>query len=180
VAMVEHLITHGHHRIALIKGIEDNIDALERHQGYRQALAAGGIEQRPEYEIDGDFTEASGYDAVRHILLLHPRPTAIFACNDTAAIGAMSALRGAGLRVPDDIAVAGFDDIPISSYLRPSLTTVHVGIDRVGVLAVETLLRALAERNAHRKEHRMIPTSLALRGSCGCPEVSLPVSAVAS
>jgi LacI family transcriptional regulator len=180
VAMVEHLLAHGHNRIALIKGVEDNFDALERHRGYRHALAAGGVEQRPEYEIDGDFTEASGYDAVRQILLLDPRPTAIFACNDTAAIGAMSALRGAGLRVPDDIAVAGFDDIPISSFLRPSLTTVHVGINRVGVLAVETLLCALADRNAHQKEHRMIPTTLALRGSCGCPEVSLPVSAVAS
>jgi LacI family transcriptional regulator len=180
VAMVEHLFTHGHRRIALIKGTDDNFDALERLRGYRHALLAGGGERRPEYEIPGDFTKASGYDAVRRILALDPRPSAIFACNDSTAIGAMSALREAGVRVPGEIAVAGFDDIPISSYLTPSLTTVHVDINQVGVLAVETLLRALGERNAHRKEHRTILTTLALRGSCGCSEGTLPVSAVAS
>lgn len=172
VAMVEHLLGHGHRRIALIKGNEENFDAQERLRGYRHALAAGGGEQREEYEIAGSFSEASGYNAVRKILRLHPRPTAIFACNDTTAIGAMSALREARVRVPDEIAVAGFDDIPIGPYLTPSLTTVHVGISQVGVLAVETLLRALEERNAHRKQHRMIPTTLALRGSCGCHEMS--------
>jgi len=175
-AMVQHLLSHGHRRIALIKGSEDNLDALERLRGYRHALTAGGGDRRPEYEIAGNFTEASGYDAVRKILQLEPRPTAIFACNDTTAIGAMSALREAGVRVPDEVAVAGFDDIPISSYLTPSLSTVHVSINRVGVLAVETLLRALGKRNTHRKEHRMIPTSLALRESCGCHESSLPAS----
>jgi LacI family transcriptional regulator, galactose operon repressor len=172
-AMVQHLLGHGHRRIALIKGSGDNLDALERLRGYRHALAEGGGECRAEYEIPGNFTEASGYDAVRKILQLDPRPTAIFACNDTTAIGAMSALREAGVPVPDEFAVAGFDDIPVCSYLTPSLSTVHVGINRVGVLAVETLLRALGERNAHRKEHRTIPTTLALRESCGCRDTTL-------
>lgn len=168
VAIVQHLVDHGHRRIALIKGSEDNLDALERLEGYRHALMVGGGERRAEYEIAGNFTEASGFEAVGRILRLDPRPTAIFACNDMTAIGAMSALREAGIRVPDEIAVAGFDDIPISSYLTPSLTTVHVNIHQVGVLAVETLLRAVGKRNAHPKEHRMIPTTLALRESCGC------------
>jgi LacI family transcriptional regulator len=176
VAMVRHLLGHGHQRIALIKGIEDNLDAQERLRGYRHALREGAADCRSEYEIPGNFSEASGYDAVREILLLTPRPTAIFACNDAMAIGAMSALREAGVRVPDEIAVAGFDDIPICSYLTPALSTVHVDNNRVGVLAVETLLRALGDRNAHRKEHRKIPTSLALRGSCGCHENGQPTS----
>lgn len=178
VAMVEHLLAHGHRRIALIKGSEDNLDALERLRGYRHALTTGGGERRSEYEIVGNFTEASGYDAVRQILQIRPRPTAVFACNDTTAIGAMSALREEGLVVPDEIAVAGFDDIPISAYLTPSLTTVHVGINQLGVLAVETLLRAVGKRNAHRKEHRTIPTALACRESCGCHDSK--VSALAS
>ncbi len=176
-AMVRHLLDHGHRCIALIKGSEDNLDARERLRGYRHALTAGGGERREEYEIAGNFSEASGYDAVRKILRLEPRPTAIFACNDTTAIGAMSALRDAGVVVPDEIAVAGFDDIPISSYLTPSLTTVHIDINQVGVLAVETLLRAVGKRNAHPKEHRMIPTTLALRESCGCHGGSQPASA---
>ncbi|MBP1656309.1 MAG: hypothetical protein H6Q31_910 [Bacteroidetes bacterium] len=173
-AMVQHLLSHGHRRIALIKGIEDNLDALERLRGYRHALIAGGVECRSEYEIAGNFSEASGFDAARALLRLNPRPSAVFACNDAMAIGAMSALREAGVRVPEGIAVAGFDDIPISSYLTPSLSTVHVDINHLGVIAVETLLHALAYGNAHRKEHRKIPTSLALRGSCGCPENSQP------
>ena len=178
-AMVRHLLGHGHRRIALIKGNEDNFDAQERLRGYRHALAAGGTDRREEYEIPGSFTKAAGYNAVRQILRCEPRPTAIFACNDTAAIGAMSALREAEIRVPEEIALAGFDDIPICSYLTPSLTTVHVDINQVGVRAVETLLHALGERNTHRKENRMIPTTLALRRSCGCPEGTQPLSAVA-
>jgi LacI family transcriptional regulator len=177
VAMVQHLLHHGHRRIALIKGSEDNHDALERLRGYRYAVAEGGGEKRTEYEIAGSFSEASGYDAVRKILQLEPLPSAIFACNDAMAIGAMSGLREAGVHVPGEIAVAGFDDIPICSYLTPSLSTVHVGINRLGVLAVETLLRALGDRTTHQREHRMIATTLALRESCGCHESSLSAAA---
>jgi LacI family transcriptional regulator len=177
VAMVQHLLEHGHRRVALIKGSEDNLDALERLRGYRSAVVGMGGEEKAGYEIAGNFSEASGYDAVRKILQIDPRPTAIFACNDAMAIGAMSALREAGVRVPGEIAVAGFDDIPICSYLTPSLSTVHVGINRLGVLAVETLLRALGDRNTHQRERRMIPTTLALRESCGCQDSSLSAAA---
>ena len=171
VAMVRHLLQHGHRRIAMIRGIERNLDASERLRGYRHALAAGGGETREEYELPGNFSEASGYDAVRGILALQPRPTAIFACNDTAAIGALSALREAGIQVPGEMALAGFDDIPVGTYLTPSLTTVHVGIHDVGILAVEMLLRSLQGREGDQREHRVISTTLAIRESCGCPEL---------
>ncbi len=170
VSMVRHLLQHGHRRIAMIRGIEQNLDASERLRGYRHALAAGGGETREEYELPGNFSEAAGYEAAKAILALHHRPTAIFACNDTTAIGALSALREAGVQIPGEIALAGFDDIPVGSYLTPSLTTVHVGIHEVGVLAVEMLLRSLRLRGAHQREHRVISTTLAIRESCGCPE----------
>jgi LacI family transcriptional regulator len=168
VAMVRHLLQHGHRRIAVIKGIEENLDAGERLRGYRQALATAGEEVREEYELPGNFSEASGYDAARQILSLTPRPTAIFACNDATAIGALSALREAGVQVPGEMALAGFDDIPVGAYLTPSLTTVRVGIHEVGVLAVEILLQALRERSTHQRQHRIISTTLAIRTSCGC------------
>jgi LacI family transcriptional regulator len=169
-AMVRHLLQHGHRRIAMIRGIERNLDASERLRGYRHALAGGGGETREEYELPGNFSEASGYEAAKKILTLRPRPTAIFACNDTTAIGALSALREAGVQVPGEIALAGFDDIPVGSYLNPSLTTVHVGIHEVGILAVEMLLRSLRQRGTHQRDHRVISTTLAVRESCGCPE----------
>jgi LacI family transcriptional regulator len=170
VSMVRHLLQHGHRRIAMIKGIEENLDAEERLRGYRHALAAAGEEVRAEYELPGNFSEASGYEAARRILSLTPRPTAIFACNDTTAIGALSALREAGVQVPGEMALVGFDDIPVGAYLTPSLTTVRVGIHEVGVLAVEILLQALRERSAHQRQHRIISTTLAIRASCGCRE----------
>jgi LacI family transcriptional regulator len=170
VAMVRHLLQHGHRRIAMIKGIEENLDAGERLRGYRHALAAAGEEVRAEYELPGNFSEASGYDAARQILALAPRPTAIFACNDTTAIGALSALREAGVQVPGEMALAGFDDIPVGAYLTPSLTTVRVGIHEVGVIAVEILLQALRERSTHERQRRIISTTLAIRASCGCQE----------
>jgi LacI family transcriptional regulator len=169
-AMVRHLLQHGHRRIAMIRGTEGNLDASERLRGYHHALAAGGGELREAQELPGNFSEASGYDAVREILSLRPRPTAIFACNDTTAIGALSALREAGVQVPGEMALAGFDDIPVGSYLTPALTTVHVGIHEVGILAVEMLLRSLRMRGTHQRECRVIPTTLAIRESCGCAE----------
>lgn len=167
-AMVEHLLRHGHERIAIVKGIEENFDATERLRGYRAAMKDGGGVMDEKYEIAGNFTEAAGYDAVKQILSLNPRPTAVFCCNDTMAIGALSALRDEGVHVPAEIALAGFDDIPIASYLSPALTSVRVGIHNLGVQAVETLLDAIRHKNTHTKRQMLLPTSLTLRESCGC------------
>jgi LacI family transcriptional regulator len=169
-AMTRHLLSHGHKHIAILKGTEKNMDAAERLRGFNVAVADHGGDGGVRYEISGNFSEAAGYDAVKEILALTPRPTAVFASNDSMAIGALSALRDCGLQVPKDIALAGFDDIPIASYMTPSLTTVRVGIHGLGVHAIETVLHAFKNKNEHRKQQVLLSTTLSLRGSCGCDQ----------
>jgi LacI family transcriptional regulator len=166
--MVLHLLQHGHKRIAIIKGTEANFDAQERLRGYRAAVAEANAEQSERLELAGNFSEASGYDAVQRILALKQRPTAIFASNDSTAIGALRALRDAGVGVPGEIALAGFDDIPIASYLSPTLTSVHVGISNLGVLAIQNIIHAVREQDKHEKRQTLLSTKLSLRESCGC------------
>jgi LacI family transcriptional regulator len=169
-AMTRHLLSHGHKHIAILKGTEKNMDAAERLRGFNMAFDDHGGDGGVRYEISGNFSEAGGYDAVKEILALTPRPTAVFASNDSMAIGALSALRDSGLQVPKDIALAGFDDIPIASYMTPSLTTVRVGIHGLGVHAIETVLHAFKNKNEHRKQQVLLSTTLSLRGSCGCDQ----------
>jgi len=140
-AMTAHLLGAGFRRIAFVSGPADNIEAAQRLAGYRDALAAhGGV---PEQVAQGDFSEQSGARAAG-LLLEGPRPDAIFAGNDMMAVGCLQALREAGLRVPDDIALAGFDDIPISRFLDPPLTTVGVPIAELGRQAVESCAEILS------------------------------------
>jgi LacI family transcriptional regulator len=165
-AMVCHLLDLGHRRIAIIKGIEGNADAAERLRGYRGALASAGLSSLA-VEVAGDFNEASGYRAANELLQSELRPTAIFAANDAMAIGALSALRDAGLRVPDDIALAGFDDIPMARYLEPALSSVHVDISALGERATLRLLAAVRDKDRHEHRAETLPTTLVLRRSCG-------------
>ena len=151
----------------MVTGAAGTYDAAERLRGYRKAMREAGIEVPNEWELAGDFSEASGHRAVESLLALDPRPTAIFAANDSMAIGAMSALREAGLRVPEDMAVAGFDDIPIARYTSPPLTSVHVSIAELGGRAVETLLHAMVNKGAHTRRHQRLATTLVVRQSCG-------------
>jgi len=167
-AMTEHLLACGHRRIAVVCGPARNHDANERLRGYREALRAAGVEPREAWELPGDFSEAAGHRSAASLLALDPRPTALFAANDAMAIGAMSALREAGLRVPDDVAVTGFDDVPISRYVTPPLTTVRVAISEFGARAADVLVAALAGDGTHRRGHDVLPTALVVRGSCGC------------
>jgi LacI family transcriptional regulator len=166
--MVRHFLGHGHRRIAIIRGTEHNIDASQRLQGYRDALQEAGADQDESLELPGNFSEASGYDAAKRILSITPRPTAIFASNDATAIGALSALRDAGVQVPEEMALAGFDDIPIAAYLTPSLTSVHVGINNLGVLAIQNIIQAVRDKDGYPKQQALLSTRLSLRESCGC------------
>ena len=166
-SMVRHLVGKGHRRVAMIKGEGRNFDAKERLRGYRAALRLAGVERRPGWEQPGDFTASSGYAAVRALLAAAPRPTAIFAANDSMAIGALCALRESGMRVPDDMAVAGFDDIPIARYMSPPLSSVHVAIDELGARAMAALLHAVASKNEHVRRQETLPTTLVVRNSCG-------------
>jgi LacI family transcriptional regulator len=166
-AIVRHLIGLGHRQVATITGPVRNADARQRLDGYRAALRAAGIERAAGYEVPGDFTEPSGYAAGARLLALEPRPTAVFAANDYMAIGVMGALSDARVRVPEDIAVVGFDDIAMARYLNPPLTTVHVDAYRLGERAVEMLLEQPGSRPGRHPRHEVLSTTLVVRSSCG-------------
>ena len=168
--VVRHLRSLGHERITFIAGPAHNADAEQRRRGFRAETKASEVRGN---EVQGDFTEKSGHQAGEKILAQSPRPTAVFAANDSMAIGALSAFREAGLRVPEDIALVGFDDIPIARFLTPSLTTVRVEIAELGRRAVGHVVNALENSGALEKsaakKRDVIKTTLVVRDSCGSP-----------
>ncbi len=166
-AMVRHLAGLGHRRIALIGGAAGNTDAQARRAGYLRALAAEGLAAGPALTVDGDFTESSGHAAARVLLDLADRPTAVFAANDSMAIGALRAFREAGLDVPGDVALGGFDDIPVARYVTPALTSVHVPIHEMGAQAVEAVLDAVQTDAPEPTSTITLTTRLVVRESCG-------------
>ena len=167
VAVMRHLADLGHRRIAIIRGSEQNFDSAERLRGYRAAVQRLELDQDPELELPGDFSEAAGHAAAKFIVDQALHPTAVFAANDCMALGAISAFRAAGLDVPKDLAVAGFDDIPMARYVNPSLTSVHVDFSELGQRATDRLLGALREPAAHTPRRETIATTLVVRRSCG-------------
>lgn len=142
LTMTRHLVQAGHQRIAFIGGPEDNFDASERLRGYRAALAECQP-ARQAIELPGDFNEASGYAAGKQILAAGQRPDAVFAANDMMALGCLYAFNEAGIKLPDEIALAGFDDIPLARFVHPTLTTMRVNIAELGGMAVSRLLSAI-------------------------------------
>ncbi len=166
--MTQHILSLGHTRIAFITGPERNLDGAERTRGFRDGIR--GTAALPS-EMEGDFTEESGYRATNELLGRVPRPTAIFAANDAMAIGALHALREKKLRVPEDVSLAGFDDIPLARFLTPPLTTVRVDIAELGRRAVDMLLAQMegSSASAHKD---VIPTTLIVRNSCGVKSAS--------
>lgn len=165
--MMRHLASLGHEQIAFLKGPSHNVDARERLRGYRQAMKKAGA-AGSTLELDGDFTEESGRAAAQVLLGRRSRPAAVFAANDSMAVGLISELTRWGIDVPGEIAVAGFDDIAIARYITPALTTMHVDIANLGERAFALLLTALEHGTAH---HELIPTSLVVRTSCGARPV---------
>ncbi|MDD8017104.1 MAG: LacI family DNA-binding transcriptional regulator [Bacteroidota bacterium] len=164
--IVKHLIEHGHKKIAMIKGNDTNYDAAQRIEGYRAALMEFGLDYS-SYAVLGDFTQHSGYEAAKNILAMKDRPTAIFASNDSMAIGALSALKEFGVEVPREMAIVGFDDIPVTQYLQPPLTTVCVDVSEYGALAIKKLYAAIQESSQHIRQHVVISPRLSIRDSCG-------------
>ena len=155
-AMVEHLVEAGHRRIAFIGGPADNFDARERARGYRDALARLLPKQEP-WELPGDFDEASGYEAGRQLLQAKQRPDAVFAANDMMALGCLYAFNEAGLRVPADVALAGFDDIPLARFVHPPLTTMRVNIAELGGMAMTRLLQSIESGAADAGSQLLLP-----------------------
>ena len=140
-AMVAHLVACGRRRIAFVAGPQGNHEAAERQRGYHDALAKLLPQAQPQV-LPGDFREASGEAAGEALLAGPSLPDAVFAANDMMALGCLSAFNAAGLKVPADIAVAGFDDIPLARYVPPGLTTMRVDIAALGADAMRRLLTA--------------------------------------
>lgn len=162
----EHLIRLGHCRIAHLSGPMNIILSRDRLRGYQQALAQHELEADAALVQEGDFTYESGYHLTLKLLALEKPPTAIFAANDEMAIGAIKAVRHRGGRVPDDVAVVGFDDIQMASIFEPSLTTIAQPMFEIGQKAMELLL-ALIEGTSARRRQLVLPDRLVIRDSCG-------------
>ncbi len=166
---VQHLIDLGHREIACITNAPLAYTASrDRLEGYRQALEAHGITFRQQLVRTGDFTDESGAEAMRDILAeCDPCPTAVFAASDVIAFGALSALQEASLRVPEDVALVGFDDIPLAAYIDPQLTTVHLPAFGLGWGAGKMLMDLLHRARELENTQCLLDTWLIVRRSCG-------------
>lgn len=160
----EHLLGLGHRRIGFVGGRPDLESSRLREQGFRQAMAAGGVAVDEVLVRAGDYRKESTWQPVRDLLQLPDRPTAIFAANDLSAFATLEVARELGLRVPTDLSVIGFDDIPESAQADPPLTTVHQPIQRMGAAAIG-LLTALLDGGEVAEPHVRLPTSLVVRGT---------------
>ncbi len=163
LALTRHLVAAGRKRIAFIGGPTGNQEAQERLRGYRAGLKAG----MRELVFEGDFSQETGFAAGRRIAQTKPRPDAVFAANDLTAIGCLAALGEAGLRVPEDVALAGFDDIPIARYVAPALTTIRVPIAALGAAALEMLAQGVESPGTQATLSTVMPVDLVVRRSCG-------------
>jgi LacI family transcriptional regulator len=164
-ALTRHLLEKGHRRIAEIMGPPRFSTTEERSTGHRQVLSEAGIERDPSLAVSGGFTREGGYTAARNILQLGAGFTAIFAANDLMAMGTLAALRETGLRVPADISLVGFDDIPVVRDVVPGLTTVRVPMREMGRRSMQV---ALGLRPADPRL-QILPVELVLRESVAAP-----------
>jgi LacI family transcriptional regulator len=174
-AAVRHLHKLGRRRIATITGQMKTRPAIDRLLGYRSELSNLGLEERPEYIVEGDFYHGSGYEQMIRLLDLPEPPDAVVTASDMTAVGAIRAIEEAGLRVPDDIAVVGFDDSPFASAMRPALTTVRQNALGIGMAAADGIL-AMLDNPGDPPPAILFPTELVVRESCG---IDLPYSVAA-
>lgn len=163
---VSHLANLGHRRVAYINGLADWMEAQNRLIGYKDVVNEFGLHADPALIQQGDWGVESGYAATQALLALDQPPTAIFAANDLMALGAIYALHDAGLHVPADMAIVGYDDRDFASWIRPSLTTVCMPSYAMGEAAAQLLLNQLADTQ-DPLDATHIPGRLIVRQSCG-------------
>jgi LacI family transcriptional regulator len=163
--VMTYLLGKGHTAIAHIAGASGMPSSSERQRGYRDSLQAAGLSLSPELEVPGTFLRDGGYLAMQRLLTLAPRPTAVFAANDLTALGALLACIDSGVRVPDEIAIAGFDDVALAADLRPALTTVYHGQREIGAEAVRLALLRAQRRPPLEKQTVIVPHRLVVRQS---------------
>jgi LacI family transcriptional regulator len=166
VTAVAHLIGLGHCRIAHIAGSNEMSTGATRRDGYREALERHGISFDPALVVEGSYREPGGYEAMRRLLALPEPPTGVFAVNDLAAAGAIRAIHEAGLDVPRDISVIGFNDLSTVAPTVPSLTTLHLPLHAMGMAAAERLLAQIQGRTVFN-EPVVVPVTLIARASTG-------------
>ncbi|MBK0092333.1 ribose operon transcriptional repressor RbsR [Erwinia sp. S59] len=160
----QHLIDRGYTRIACIAGPQDKTPARLRLEGFHKAMSNSGLPVLPGYVVDGDFEFQGGFNAMNQLLTLELLPEAVFTSNDAMAVGVYHALFQAGLRVPQDIAVMGYDNIELARYLTPPLSTVHQPKDELGELAIDTLIHRMSDPDASQQTLVLTP-ELVERGS---------------
>jgi len=164
--VTEHLVQQGHRRIGHLSGLRSVSTSALRYRGYHAALQAAGLQPDPGLVAESGFMEEGGLRAALGLLALpvDRRPTAIFAVNDLAALGVYAAARRLGLRIPRDLAVAGFNDIPIAARVEPGLTTIQVPIHEVGVVSAGLLIDQV-ESGAREPRRVIFAPQLVVRGS---------------
>lgn len=167
-----HLLSSGHRRVGFITGTMEFGCARDRLEGYRAALKEYGLPVDPQLVREGDFMQPRGYQCAQELLNLPDPPTAIFASNDMMAFGVMEVAREKGLRLPEDLSIIGFDDIPQASHVHPQLTTVRQPLEEMGQRAAQLLLHYIAHPDAEI-ERIELPTELILRESCQSPRALL-------
>lgn len=167
--MTEYLIGLGHRRIGLLVGPFSKVGRAKRRvEGFLAALKRHQIASKPSWVIEEEPTLENGREAMKRLLRVHPRLTAVFAASDVLAMGAMRGARDQGLQIPRDISVAGFDDMPFAAYSEPPLTTMRVASYEIGEKAVEVLLEAIEKDPSFVRRHCM-DTELVVRASCSGP-----------
>ncbi|GEM02754.1 LacI family transcriptional regulator [Halolactibacillus halophilus] len=163
---LKYFLELGHTKIAHIAGHQNTFSGIERMKGFLKATKQLGIQIPPSYIVNGGFFSIEGgKEAMQQLLVLNDRPTAVFASSDTMAFGAMKAIQEAGLRVPEDISIIGYDNVEWSDYVTPRLTTVKQDVDKIGADAARILMGSInGEKTAYTKE--VVPVSLIKRDSC--------------
>jgi len=169
---VNHLINYGHSSIAVISGPKDAYETIHRNRGYQEALEKNHIDYNPEMIIEGDWFVESGYNAVNTLIQKKKKFTSIFCHSDRMAIGCIKALEENGLRVPEDIAVVGYNDIEISKYLRPSLTTVSHPLYELGQSCAKLIIKCIEKKTLsksflNKEDKAKLKTKLIIRESSG-------------
>lgn len=162
----EHLINLGHKRIAHISGPVSVVLSRDRMKGYRQAMVYHELPIEPVFMQEGDFSFESGYNQMLKFLALENPPSAVFAASDEMAVGAVKAARSNGLRVPEDLAVVGFDNIELGSIVEPGITTIEQPKYQIGNMAMELLVK-LIDQEELQKNQSVLEDKLIIRDSCG-------------
>jgi LacI family transcriptional regulator len=172
--LVEHLVSLGHRRIGMIVESDEVSTARDRRAGYEAALDAAGIARDPALVVQATVDSDGGLDGMRRLLELAERPSAVFAVNNLVAVGAIEAVRAAGLEVPDDVALVCFEDIEFASRLYPFLTVMEQPAETFGTLSTQLLLERIGRRATDRSRVVRLPAEFIVRASCGA---SLPLDA---